>query len=81
MQDSKSEESESQSDQEMISLLGAASFLGMELNVSMKSQAPSSRGPRPIPPQWSRIVDLDELGDEEHKGYEIEEDINALEEE
>jgi len=44
----------------------------------MKSAQSSKRGRKPIPPKWSRLIDMQQLDGDGHEGYVIDDDIDQL---
>ena len=57
----KDESSSSVSDQEMLDLADQPSFLEGQADLAMKSANSSKRGRKPLPIQWSRIIDMQDL--------------------
>jgi len=77
----KSNQSSSQSDQEMVDLADDPSFQAGLDNVTMKSNQSSRRGPKPVPASWSRIIDFSNPSEVTIDGFKIQEDIDNLEDE
>jgi hypothetical protein len=74
MSSSKSNEGSSSSDQEMVDIVDEPSYQASLQNASMKSVSNKKRGPKKIPPQWSRVIDADFDYSDGNVGYNIETD-------
>ena len=78
MSRSQSGKDSSSSDQEMLDIVDQPSYQASLKDASMKSVSIKSRGPKKIPPQWSRVIDIEDLGDDEHVGHVIAPDMEAI---
>jgi len=78
MEKSNEDISESSEDQEMLDLADELSFQQEQENQSMQSITTKRRGRKPLPPKWSRIIEVDANVPRQCNGYEIAEDIDAM---
>jgi len=62
----------------MLDIVDQPSYQASLKDASMKSVSVKSRGPKKIPPQWSRVIDIEDLGDDEHIGHVIARDMEAI---
>ena len=74
------EENQSYSDQEMIEQADQVGNEEVKEDASMASAKTSRRGRPRIPPKWSRIICFKEIDDYHLTEHEVEEDLQALQE-
>jgi len=53
----------SSSDQEMLDVADQSSFPDAQVDVSMKSKSIKSRGRKPVPIKWTRVICVDQIED------------------